>query len=182
MYYFKLKKQLVSNRKLVLFPLFVLSLFISSQSFASPYYGELGVMRTTVQVESTEFNLVIPKVKFGYIYKPQVLFELQISGSANVNQNNSNMKVSGITAAYVRLGSKPDQKLRFYFLAGAATTALETTGVSGIKDSYASFSWAAVMEKSFFNENNAITLEYNNYYNFDDVGISGFTLAYKYTF
>ena len=165
-----------------LITLFLIFLASSTVVNASPIYAEVDVMRTSVSVDSTNFVIVHPKVKLGYMFTPQVMFELQYAGSADDDQDNSNLKIKNISAAYLRLGSPPTTDLRAYITLGYADTSLELTGQNDITDNYDGFSGGLVLEHYVWSKSSFVTVEYNAFYNNDDVTISAFSLGFRYVF
>ncbi|MFV1982920.1 MAG: hypothetical protein ACC657_05205 [Thiohalomonadales bacterium] len=168
--------------KFSLYLFFSLVFLSSSVANAGPFYVEADVMATRVDVNGTEFDIFTPKIKLGYIILPQVLFELQYSGSGEKEKDYSNMKIKSISAAYIKLGSKPDNKLRAFITLGVAETSLEITGQNAISDKYASFSGGLAFEYLIGSKNNYFTAEYNAFYNNEDVTIMAVSLGYRHTF
>lgn len=164
------------------FLLFVLSYFNYSIVNASSLYAGVGVARTNVKVDDSNFNIVLPKVKLGYIILPKVLFELQITGSGDDDNDNTNMKIKSSNAAYVKLGSNPNKASRAFILLGAAETILEATGNSTISETYSGFTWSIVFESAVWSNSNHVSIEYNALYDTDDVRITSFSLGFNHTF
>jgi hypothetical protein len=145
-------------------------------------YVELDVMRTSISVDSTNFVIIQPKIKLGYMFTPQVMFELQYAGSGDDKKDNSTMNLNSISAAYLRLGSPASSELRAYIVLGYANTNLEVTGQNGIADNYDGFSGGLILEYSSWSKSNFVTVEYDSFYNNDEVSVSAFSLGYRYVF
>ncbi len=159
-----------------------LTCLITSTVNASPIYAEVDVMRTSVSVDSTDFVITLPKIKLGYMFTPQVMFELQYTSGDDDEQDNSILKIKNISAAYLRLGSPPSTNLRAYIILGYADTSLELTGQNDITDNYDGFSGGLVLEHSVWSKESFVTAEYNAFYNNDDVTVSAFSLGFRYVF
>lgn len=154
----------------------------TSQANASPFYAGIDVMRTSVSVDSTNFVLMLPKVKVGYMFTPQVMLELQYAGSGDDDKDNSNLEIDNISSAYLRLGSPASSQLRAYIVLGYTNTSLKLTGQNGINDNYDGFSGGLILEYHVWTKSNFVTAEYNSFYNNDDVSISAFSVGYRYIF
>ncbi len=184
MFYLNHTRFTVQYNKIIFNSLLVLTFLWlhSSLVTAAPFYAELAVARAEANVAGTHFKLIGSKVKFGYVYKPQVLLELQYNNAMNVEKANSNLSVNSIRALYLKLGSNDDIKLRLFFLLGYAEMDLETTGSNAVSAVYGAFSWGVVFERSVWTKNNFVTLEYNSFYDNSDVDMSAINLGYKYAF
>jgi len=162
--------------------LITLIYFNTSIANASSFYAGVDVVRTSVRVESSEFNHILPKIKLGYSILPKVLVELQFTGSGDDDSDNTNMKIKSINAVYVKLGSKPNEALRAFILVGAAEISLEAIGNSTLSDTYSGFSWALVLESPVWSNSNHVSIEYTALYDTDDVRVSTFSIGFNHTF
>lgn len=149
------------------------------------WYVEAGLTRTRIDVDGTEFNPLLPRLKLGFIFTPHWMVEVQYTGSGDDTVANTQLEVDNIRAAYLRLDSGIRSTMRMYVLLGGAETELSTKNPAGSitrTDTYGDFSWAVGFEDRVWSKNTLLTVEYSHYYSFNDVTITGVSLGFKYEY
>lgn len=149
------------------------------------WYAEVGATRTRINVVNTDFNPILPRLKLGVFLTPQIMLEAHYAGSGDDKVANTRMDVESITAAYLRLDSGIRGDMRAYVLLGGAESKLKVTGSGGSTggtDNYSDFSWGIGIEDRVWTKHTLLTLEYAEYYNHDEVIISGVSLGFKFEY
>jgi len=159
--------------------------FSPTASASNWWYAEVGVTRTRIDASATEFNPVLPRLKLGFFITPQIMLEAHYAGSGDDTVANTKMEVEEISAAYLRLDSGIRSDMRMYVLLGGAETSLKAGNPGGgntSADSYSNFSWGVGLESRVWSKHTLLTLEYTEYYNHDDVTITGVSLGFKFEY
>ena len=158
-------------------------IFLSQPAMASNWwYAEVGATRATVNVSDTKFNPVLPRLKLGLFITQGILLEVQYNGSGDDTVTNTTLEIEDITSAYLRLDTGIRSNMRMYVLLGSAETTLNVKGSGGATagtDTYEDFSWGIGIEDRAWSKHTLLTLEYTEYYNHDEVIISGVSLGFK---
>lgn len=158
-------------------------LLFNQTAFATDWiYLDAGVSRASVQVEDTEFNPVLPRIKLGIELYEGILLEFQYVGGGDDKASNMQVEIEEISAAYLRLDTPIIGTMRMFVLLGGAETSLKVKGTNGStagSGTYEDFSWGFGLEEQFLSKHTLLTLEYTEYYNHDDVTISSISLGFK---
>jgi len=155
----------------------------SFNAFAEKAYVGIEAIRTETKAAGAKFKPYQAKVKAGYYLRQQIALEAQYIFSGDDDDSGSNLEIEQIYGGYIRLESKLHNRVRLFLLAGYAESALNLTGQSSFNDKYDGFSWGIGAEDRFVRmPNTYFTLEYMQYYDHDDVSISGISLGMRYLF
>ena len=151
----------------------------------SKLYAEADYMRSTVKAGGAKFTPYQGKFKLGYYIQNKVALEGQYILSGDDNDSGSNLEITKLYGAYLRLDSNLHNRVRLYLLAGYAETQLKVKGnlesLTSEKDGDFSYGIGAEDQMARM-RNTFFTLEYMQYYKKEPFDISGISLGFRYLF
>ena len=169
--------------KFIYLSLILLASLLSSKAFATDWiYLEASATRSNVEVIGTKFNPVLPRVKLGINLYEGIQLEVQYTGSGDDTVAGTKLEIEEITASYLRLETPIRSNMRMFVLLGSAEAKLNVQGSGGATagtGNYKDFSWGIGIEDRVWTKHTLLTLEYTEYYNHDEVVISGVSLGFK---
>lgn len=168
-----------------LFALVFLLLGVQTAAARSSY-GELSVVRTSVDASGFDVTPYMSTLKLGSYLSQQFAIELEYgSGFEDDESNNVNVEIDKHTGIYLRyVGDSSYNGVFFYLIAGSVKTELIFDGQGGtVTDEVKDIAYGiGAEERSSTVQNLVYSLEYIRYADKDEGEISGIKLGFRFSY